>query len=283
MSVLGPLLAFGSALSYAGFDVARKRVGRHLDPLALTAWLQVVSLPFFLAWVAVTGWSWSSGWWAGGISSIVLQAAANAIFLWALTIAPLSRTVPFLALTPVLSSLSAWLLVGEAPGSRALVGMALVTVGAFALALLRTNEGRVHIEKGSLLTILVAAMWSAGGAVDKRALEFTNPASHATLVALGVLVVFGLERALRGGFETLRVPSLARGELIVAGVFGCAALGLQLAAYDFMLVSGVETMKRAVGGGAALLLGKLAFGENIEASAVVAVAVMSVGTVLVLV
>lgn len=282
MTFLGPLLALGSAVAFSAFDATRKRLGPAAHPFALTAWLQIVSLPFFVAWMALAGWSWTSQWWPSGLASIGLQAAANAIFLWALTIAPLSRTVPFLALTPVLSSAAAWALLGEAPSPRALVGMALVTVGAFALAVLRTGQGSFGIERGSLLTMLVAAMWSAAGAVDKQALSFAHPATHATLVALGVWTVFMLERLLRGQAQTLRIAPSARSLLLVAGVVGTVAMGLQLAAYEVMLVGGVETIKRAVGGGAALVIGRLAFNEPIDVQSVGAVAVMSVGTVLVL-
>ncbi|MEL6189650.1 MAG: DMT family transporter, partial [Myxococcota bacterium] len=164
MSVVGPLLAFGSALAYAGFDATRKQAGLHLHPLSLTAWLQVVSLPFYGAWAAVVGWHLEATWWGAGVVSILLQASANALFLWALVLAPLSRTVPFLALTPVLSGLAAWALLGETPTPRALAGMALVTLGAFALAVVRGHDG-VRVERGSVLVVIVAALWSAGGAV----------------------------------------------------------------------------------------------------------------------
>lgn len=281
MSVIGPLLAFGSALAFSGFDVTRKQAGVYLHPLALTFWLQVVSLPFFGAWTLYVGWQLEPGWWGPGLLSILLQATANALFLWALNLAPLSRTVPFLALTPVLSGLAAWTLLGETPSPLAQGGMGLVTLGAFALALVRGQDG-FRIERGSLLVIGVAALWSAGGAVDKAALAHAHPATHALIVALGILILFGIERRVRTGRRGLDIPAGAGRSLFLAGLFGCAAMGLQLSAYAFTFVSTVETVKRAVGGIAALALGRLAFDETIEARSLGAVLVMSLGTVLVL-
>lgn len=281
MSLIGTSLAVASALAFAGFDVTRKRVSPLVHPLALTVWLQIASAPFFGAWILTAGAQWTEPWLVPGLSAIALQAAANGLFLTALSIAPLSRTVPFLSLTPVLSAAAAWALLGETPSGTALIGMGLVTLGAFGLALERTGEG-FRVEKGSLLTIGVAALWSAGGAVDKAALQHATPSAHAALVTMGVLLVFALERSVRGGPGALRLPRPARGRLLLAALFGSAALGLQLSAFEHALVSIVETVKRAVGGAASLVFGRLVFGETIGPRAVLSVLLMSAGTALVL-
>lgn len=281
MSFWGILLSLGAAIAFSGFDVARKRVSPHFHPLALTVWLQIGSIPFLVGWCTIAGFRWSEAWLLPGLGSVGLQAAASAAFLTALSISPLSRTIPFLSLTPVLSAASAWILIGEEPGSSALAGMALVSAGAFGLALRSSGTG-FQIERGSLLTILVAGLWSASSAVDKRALAFANAPSHALLVTTGVALILAVERWLRRGISGLYLPPRARGGLLIASVAGSVALGLQLSAFSYALVSSVESLKRALGGISALVFGRIAFGESVGFRTVVSVLVMIAGAVLVL-
>lgn len=284
MNTTGLVLAIGAALAFAGFDVTRKQVTEHLEPLALSAWLALGSLPFLSGWCLVAGWAWTPAWLGPGLASVLVQGLATVVFLTALRIAPLSRTVPFLALTPVLSAVVGWLGLGELPRPWSWVGMVLVTGGAFALALDRApgQDGKLRVEKGSLLASLVALLWSASAVIDKRALDAANPPTHALLSTLGVFLLFTLERSLRGGLRSLALPRVAALRLLGAAVFGSAALGLQLSAFGYAQVSAVETVKRAVGGFAALVIGRIAFREVVHLRAVLAVGVMTVGTGLVL-
>jgi multidrug transporter EmrE-like cation transporter len=75
-----------------------------------------------------------------------------------------------------------------------------------------------------------------------------------------------------------RRPALITVTLLVAA----AAVGLQLLAILEVAVGLVETVKRGLGSGLALLLGRFVFAEAIGGRAVVAVAVMSVGVALIL-
>lgn len=281
MTPTGALFALGTAAAFSAFDATRKQVSQHLEPIPLTAWVQLASLPGLFIWAAVTGWSWRHGWWLPGVGSIVLQAVANLLFMLALHMAPLSRTIPFLALTPVLSGLLGWMLLSETPSEMALLGMTLVTAGAFVLALVRSHEG-LKVETGSLLMVVVAGLWSTSGVVDKSALAYASPATHALLTTFGGLIVLGTVAVAAHGRGALCLPRAARLGLVLSAVFGSAAQGLQLTAFAVAQVSAVETIKRAVGGAAALVLGRITFGEPITLQAVAAVAVMTAGTILVL-
>jgi drug/metabolite transporter (DMT)-like permease len=281
MSVLGSLLALGAALAFVAFDVTRKKASRELHPFTLILWLQIVSLPIFATWTLAEGPRWAPAWLGPGLASIAIQVAANALFITALHISPLSRTIPFLSLTPVLSAAAGAALLDEAPGPLGFVGMFLVTGGAFALAVVRASGG-LKVERGSLLTMTVAALWSVGSAVDKRALAAASPATHALLLSAGVSLAFIVERGLRGGRAGLAVPVAARSALLWAGLAGAAALGLQLLALEVVLVSTLETVKRAIGGAGALVLGRVVFDERVDLRAWVAVSAMIVGTALVL-
>lgn len=281
MGLSGTLLSLGAAMAFAGFDLTRKRVSEYLHPFALTWWLQIAGLPIYLAWCLLSGFRWEPRWLEPGLLAIILQSLANGLFLTALRIAPLSRTIPFLSLTPVLTAAAGAMLIDETPSTTGLLGMALVTLGAFFLALARQGQG-FKMERGSLLTIVVAMLWSLGSAIDKRALQHANPAAHATLISLGVIAVFSVERLIRTGLKGLHLPRPARPGLLVAAAFGSLALALQLSAFAYALVSVVETTKRAVGGASALLMGRWVLGEAISWRAALATLVIIFGTTLVL-
>ena len=274
---MGLAFAFACAIAFVLFDVTRKQIPAEADALNVTAWLQIASLPFLLIWVCVSPiGSLSLHWWPYGLASVVVQASANLLFLIALRIGSLSQTVPFLALTPLLSGLASWLLLKEQPSYVSQLGMLLVTIGAFMLA---ANKG-FALARGSLLAIVVAALWSLGGAIDKQALRYAPSSLHALLITLGILAIFGSERLIRKGWTALRPPSI--GPIMLAGSMGSLAFGLQLAALELSYVAVVETVKRGVGGVAALALGRLAFKEHISLRIVLAVMVMTIGTILVL-
>lgn len=287
MAFFGFSLATGAAVAFSILDAGRKQLSKAIEPVALTALLSLGSLPFLVAWSVGAGWSFQPSWWPMGLISVALQGAASFVLLIALRIAPLSRTIPFLALTPVLSGLSAWLGLGEVPSLIAAVGMLMVTGGAFVLA---TASGHgasqsFRIEKGSLLTCLVALLWSIGSVVDKAAMQVASSATHAVLVTGGITLVFGAATFIQPPSSPARSDSQVRKAILpiiaVSGL-GALAMGLQLSALTFVPVSLVETIKRAVGGVASLIIGRIFFDERITSAAALAVLVMTAGTVLVL-
>ena len=65
------------------------------------------------------------GYWRYGLPDILLNVAANLLFLHAVRVSPLSLTIPFLSFTPVFSALSASVLLGEWPSGSALLGIVM--------------------------------------------------------------------------------------------------------------------------------------------------------------
>lgn len=82
----------------------------------------------------------------------------------------------------------------------------------------------------------------------------------------------------------LHVFSVAPGEwpLLVAAMVASLALTFQLLAFQGILVAPVEAMKRAIGSLAALVLGRLVFGERVTWVHVAAVVTMVAGDFLLL-
>jgi drug/metabolite transporter (DMT)-like permease len=281
--VIGFAIGIASACCWSALDVVRKAVAGKASPTALAVFLLLGQLPFFGAWAA-----WDQTWvsdarqyWAPAAASMTMNAFANVFFMRSVQLSPLSRTVPFLSLTPVFSALAAVPLLGEVPDLVHWAGIALVVVGAFTLNSDLADglwDSLTH-ERGAPYMIAVAVLWALSTALDKRALPFASPASHAFVLCLGssLLLVswLGGRRRLGQLRSVLDAPS---GLLAAMVGFAVAALGLQLVALQTLWVSVLETLKRAFGVLGSVIFGRIFFGEGVTPRKLVASGLMVAGT-----
>jgi drug/metabolite transporter (DMT)-like permease len=195
----------------------------------------------------------------------------------------LSRTVPFLSLTPVFGAAVAIPLLGEVPGTVHWAGILLVVLGAIVLNsdLADSWWRSVSHEKGAPYMIAVAVLWAFSTALDKRALGHASPAAHAFLLSGGsatILLSWILSRGKQG--ELREVLSAPTGLLAGLIAFAVAALALQMVALQWLWVAVIETLKRAFGVVGSVVFGRLFFGEPITGRKVVAMGLMLAGTAL---
>lgn len=264
--------AFLGALAWASLDVLRKRLTHTLDVVALSAWLNGGAFPVFVVWIAISGGDAPlAGYLLPGLGSLTFGLVAQLLFLLALRWAGLAATIPMLALTPALSSLIAWLSLGELPTGREGAGLALIVVGCLANGGLVAREGVAersggapHPIRGTLTMAGVAALWSAHGVIDKVALQFVAPATHAAIVAFGTMTVLLLGLTARGTLARMVPARDDRGWLAAAMVTLAFAYGLQLLAVSSIAVGVVEGIKRGLGVPAAMVSGWAWFGESVS-------------------
>ncbi|MGB5697309.1 MAG: DMT family transporter [Polyangiales bacterium] len=280
--MMGFALGVAAALCWAGLDVVRKALSGRAAPTALAVCLLVGQLPFLGAWAAVDQtWVTDSGYWPPAVASMAMNALANVLFMRSVQLSPMSRTVPFLSLTPVFSALVAIPLLGEVPRPMHWVGISLVVLGALVLnSDLSDSWWRsVLHEKGAPYMIAVAVLWASSTALDKRALPHASPASHAFLLSAGgglILVSWVLSRGTQAELrQVLRAP-----KGLLAGLIGfaVAALALQMLALQWLWVAVLETLKRAFGVLGSVALGRVFFLEPITGRKVGAAALMVIGT-----
>ena len=280
--MMGFLLGVASALCWSGLDVVRKALAGKASPTALSVFLMVGLLPFLGAWAAWDRtWVTDAQYWPPAVASMVMNALANVLFMQSVQLSPLSRTVPFLSLTPVFSAVAAIPLLGEVPGVMHWAGIGLVVVGALVLnSDLSTSWWKAVLhEKGVPFMIAVAALWAVSTALDKRALPHASPASHSFLLSLGgasILLVWLLLRGTHGELRELR--GAPRGLLALMIGFAGAAVALQMTALLFLWVSVLETLKRAFGVLGSILFGRLFFTEPVTPRKLVAAGLMVAGT-----
>jgi drug/metabolite transporter (DMT)-like permease len=280
----GFALGIAAALCWAGLDVVRKAVAGKASPEALAVFLLLGQLPFLGAWAAYDQtWVTGVGYWSPAAASMAMNALANVFFMRSVQLSPLSRTVPFLSLTPVFGAAVAIPLLGEVPGTVHWAGILLVVLGAIVLNsdLADSWWRSVSHEKGAPYMIAVAVLWAFSTALDKRALGHASPAAHAFLLSGGsatILLSWILSRGKQG--ELREVLSAPTGLLAGLIAFAVAALALQMVALQWLWVAVIETLKRAFGVVGSVVFGRLFFGEPITGRKVVAMGLMLAGTAL---
>ena len=289
------ILMLVAALGWATFDAARKHLSATIQPIPLVVLLMLGQVPVFAAWLLWTVQDsglppLSADYLAPALLSIAINVAANLLFLRAVSLSPLSLTIPMLSFSPAFTALLAALPpLRETMTLYQACGAALVVAGALLLggAGLGRDGGetllrRILRERGVPIMLGVALLFSLSSAVDKVAQAASSPPLHALVQCLGVGLVLLVELARRRELAQLKAVVSQQRAFAGALAAGAAALGFQMSAFAIAPVSTVETIKRAVGMMAAQVIGRFVFGEPLNAAKWVAVALMSLGCLLIL-
>ena len=277
------LLALASSVCWAGLDAIRKRLVQTVEPVPLVVLLLVGQLPFFLLWAVRDGqWVSHGDYVLPAVGTVLMNAGANVLFVKAVQVSPLSRTIPFLSLTPAFSALIAMPLLGEFPNAWQWLGIAAVVVGAFVLNLDKGSSvlSALTEEKGSVMMVAVGALWAASTALDKVALQHASAATHSLVLSGGSAAVLITWLVLRSELGSLTKIRVSPGHLALLFGFAVGSLAFQMVAIKTLWVAIVETIKRAVGVIAAVVLGKWMFQESVTQTKVIASGLMIVGTAL---
>lgn len=246
--------------------------------------------PLFALWAAFDGGLvYGGGYWAPAVGSVALNVFANLAFIHAFRVAPISLAIPLLSLTPVVTALLAVPMLGELPTVVQGVGIALVVAGAL---LLHRRGGReaslgelvraAARNRGVQLMLVVVLCWSLTPPLDKLALDHAAPAAHGFVLCAGVAAALLVLLAARGRVGEVRQVARAPVVYGLAVAISVAGLALQLLAYRLVYVAFVETLKRGLGNGLALVYGRFVFGEGVGWAQVAAVGLMAAGVALIL-
>ena len=188
------------------------------------------------------------------VASALLNWAATLLSTLALARADASLVSPLLTFNPAFTLLLAWPTLGETPGLRQTIGVAVVLGGAYLLEVEEARTGllaplRVLLRRpGTLLAIVASALWGATTVLEKLAIEHVTPPSGPLVALLGtfllvILLTPGVFRSsrpeqpspTRGTWQGLRSHAQALFAAIalagVAPLFGFTAIALGLVGY----------------------------------------------------
>ena len=190
-------LALISALTLATSDALTKRTLARSNEY-LVAWFRILFSipPLLLIWFFIPVPELDIEFYKAFAFALPLEIIAIIFYIKALRISPLSLTLPFLSLTPVFLILVSYLIIGEKVSFRGGIGIILIAVGSYTLNLHEMRKGifepfrAITKEKGSILMISVALIYSVTSSLGKMAIEHSSPLFFGITYFIAVTIVF---------------------------------------------------------------------------------------------
>ncbi len=175
-------IALLTALFTAISDALTKFYLRPLGTFHMAAGRIIAPIIFLLPLLLTQGWpSLDTTFYKTVALLLPLETAALILYMEALRISPLSLTVPFLAFTPAFIIVTGALILGETLTLSGIAGIILIVAGSYSLHMdSLTSDWRAPIraifkERGSMLMIAVAFIYSITAVLGKLAITHSNP------------------------------------------------------------------------------------------------------------
>lgn len=198
-----------TAFSLATADALTKRALKQTDESVMVWVREGYALPFIsIALLFIPIPFLDKTFWTTLALLLPLEITAIFLYVKAIRLSPLSLTIPFMALSPAFILLIAFVILGEVPSVIGVAGVFLITFGAYLLNASASREGilgplmAILTEKGSVLMIIVAFIYSITSTLGKMAVKHSSPVFFGffyPLVLTAVLtVVLGCKGKLKG-------------------------------------------------------------------------------------
>ena len=176
------IYAFVCALSLATADALSKKVlDDNTDPY-IVAWARTGYAAPFIAVIIpfIDIPELDNVFYLVTFLAVPLDIMAVLLYMKAIKVSPLSLTLPFLSLTPVFLIGTSYVILGERPDRFGFIGIMLVVIGAYLLNVHTISQGflapfkAIAKEKGSVLMIIVAFIFSIGVCLGKIAIQHSS-------------------------------------------------------------------------------------------------------------
>ena len=134
--------------------------------------------------------------WVATFCALPLEITAIILYTKALKVSPISLTVPFLALTPVFLIFTSKFILGEGVSAEGGIGIFLVAAGSYTLNLHKIRKTALEPvkavlkEKGSVMMIGVAFIYSITSSLGKMAIEHSSPVFFGSFYFILVALLF---------------------------------------------------------------------------------------------
>lgn len=279
------ILSVATAVTFALSSSYAKTLSDRAHTYVLTWSMMTLSLPWTLLVV------WRQGipeigdrFLFAAMFSVITNLVAVTMQVRALSISPLSLTVPFLAFTPLFMLLTSWIVLREMPNAQGVAGILLIAVGAYAINLDKIRGGvlapikAITREPGSRLMLIVALIWSVSAAYDKVATVNSSPAFYSSFfsIAYGLLYI----PLLVIGLRKMPLPRGTTPRLFLLGFVFAVMIMAQMTAVQMTLASYVIAIKRT-GMVVGVALGYYVFKERNLRFRLIGAALMSAGVVVI--
>ncbi len=245
-------LSLISAFTLATSDAFTKRALTHSNEY-LVAWFRLLfSLPLlFLLWIFIPLPELDIEFYKAFALALPLEIIAIVFYIKALRISPLSLTLPFLALTPVFLILVSYLIIGEKVSFHGGIGIIFLTAGSYALNLHEMRKGilepfrAITKEKGSVLMIAVALIYSITSSLGKMAIEHSSPLFFGITYFTAVTIIFAPAALWIGRNELKSFVSEKQFKgLLLPGLFYSVMIASHMIAISLAKVAYMISVKR---------------------------------------
>ncbi len=194
-----------TAFSIATADAISKKALIRSNEYVI-AWVrQGYSLPFLIvAFFFIEIPQLDSTFWMTLLILIPLDVTAIILYIKAISLSPLSLTIPFIALSPVFVIITAFVILGELPDISGLIGILLIVTGAYLLNVRATRHGilgpimAIRKERGSVLMIIVALIFSITSTLGKVAVMHSNPLFFGAFYPFILTFIFTVIAGIKG-------------------------------------------------------------------------------------
>lgn len=179
------------AFCFATSDALSKKALDKNNEMTVSLVRWVYALPFLSLLILWTEWpGLDQTFWIALSFLVPLEITATLLYMRAIKLSPLSLTIPFLGLTPLFSILISFILLRELPDKSGLLGVILIVLGSYLLHIHLSHKGMIEPfkaigkEKGSILMIIVAFIYSITSNLGKITISHSNPFFFAIFYSL---------------------------------------------------------------------------------------------------
>ncbi len=186
-----------TAVSLATSDALTKRALSSRG-VYFVAWAKLVfALPLFLMCLLVVDVPpLDTTFWIAVVCALPLEITAWVLYTKALKSSPISMTMPFLALTPIFLIITSNLLLGESVSLQGAIGICLMAIGGYTLNIHKIRNDlmepvkAIFREKGSVMMIIVAFIYSITSSLGKMAIEHSSPIFFGSFYFILMTIIF---------------------------------------------------------------------------------------------
>lgn len=249
MIELGILFALGVAMFKGLQSVYQRKNALDTDEF-VTAWSsRVFGLPILLFAIAYQGIpNLTAKFWIMAVPQSAVIALTSILIAKAFKESDASIVTPMFALSPILVVGTSFIILSETPSLLGLLGILLITAGAYLLKIEESKKlldpiRKLWDERGVQLILVVIVIYSVTANIDKIGVQESSavmwPLTIYTLSSLFMTPV--MMKKSRNWKEKI---SQDWKPLALLGLLGGASIILQMAAFELTLVSYVVAIKR---------------------------------------
>jgi uncharacterized membrane protein len=197
MTNLWVVLSLISAFSLATSDALSKKALQGNNEY-LVAWFRLVfTMPVLLVAMFFTPVpELDNDFYKAFCIALPLEIVTVILYIKALKLSPLSLTLPFLSLTPFFLILNSYLILGEKVSFVGGAGIIMIVSGSYVLNVGEISNGflgplkAIRKERGSLLMICVALLYSLTSSFGKIAIEHSSPVFFGLTYFIALNIIF---------------------------------------------------------------------------------------------